>query len=122
MAEKKQYLSLQLDKGSLLINEDVLETIIINAVNDVEGVAGFATRPAIDMFEVIGKKNIGKALIITIDEESQLHINCNINILYGHKIIDIANTVQNAIKNALESSANATVVSVNVNLCGIIRE
>ena len=122
MAEKKQYLNLQLDKGTLLVNEDVLETIVTNAVNDVEGVAGFSSRPAIDMIEIVGKKNIGKPLIIGINEDNQLQVNCNINILYGQNVIDIAKEVQNAIKNALESSANATVTSVNVNVCGIIHK
>ena len=122
MAEKKQYLTLRLDKGSLLINEDVLETIVVNAVNDIEGVAGFTTRPALDVIEAIGKKNIGKTLVTTIDEDDQLHINCNIKILYGYNVIEVANAIQCAIKTALESSANATVASVNVNICGIVRK
>ena len=83
MAEKKQYLNLELDKGTLLISEDVLETIVVNAVNDIEGVAGFAARQSIRMIDVIEKKNVGKALTIAIDKNNQLHVNCNISILYS---------------------------------------
>jgi len=121
MADNKQYLSQNLDKGILLINEDVLETIVINAVKEVEGVVGLSSRPAMDIVEIIGKKNLGKALRITVGPENKLHVDCNINILYGQNVVAIANAVQNAIGNALESSANAVVHLVNVNVCGIIR-
>lgn len=121
MAENKQYLSQTLENGTLLINEDVLETIVTNAIKDVEGVAGLSTRPAMDIAEMIGKKNIGKPLKISIDQNNELHINCNINVLYGQKVVEIANSVQNAIIAALESSANALIAEVNINVCGITR-
>ena len=122
MADNKQYLNQKLEKGTLLISEDVLETIVINALNEVEGVAGLSNRPALDIVEVIGKKNIGKSLKITIDRENELRVDCNINIFYGQNILDAANAAQTAITVALESAAKATVSAVNVSVCGIIRK
>lgn len=122
MADNKQYLTQTLDKGTLLINEEVLETIVINAVKEVEGVAGLSSRPAMDIIDVIGKKNIGKSLKISVNNENKLEVSCNINILFGQNVIDIAKAVQTAITGALESSTNATVSVVNVNVCGIVRQ
>ena len=121
MADNKQYLSQKLDKGTLLINEDVLATIVINAIKDVEGVAGLSTKPAMDIVEMIGKKNIGKSLKISVVPDNELHIDCNINIYYGQNVVETAKTVQAVITNALESSANASVAVVNVHVCGIVR-
>ena len=122
MAENKQYLSQTLENGTLLISEDVLETIVINAVKEVDGVANLSSRPAMDIVEAIGKKTIGKALKISIDQNNELHVNCNINVIYGQKVVEIAQAVQSAIVGALESSANAVVANVNVNVCGIVRQ
>ena len=122
MADNKQYLNQKLEKGTLLISEDVLETIVINALNEVESVAGLSNRPALDIVEVIGKKNIGKSLKITIGRENELRVDCNINIFYGQNILDAANAAQTAITVALESAAKATVSAVNVSVCGIIRK
>ena len=122
MAENKQYLSQTLENGTLLISEDVLETIVINAVKEVDGVANLSSRPAMDIIEAIGKKAIGKALKISIDQNNELHVNCNINVIYGQKVVEIAQAVQSAIVGALESSANAVVANVNVNVCGIVRQ
>ena len=122
MAENRQYLCHDMENGTLLINEDVLETIVMNAVKEVEGVAGFSSIPALDIIEVIGKKNIGKALKISIDQDNKLNVICNITILYGHNILDTASNAQKAIFSALASAVNANVNEVNVNVCGIIRK
>ena len=122
MSENKQYLAQKLEKGTLLINESVLETIITDAVNEVEGVAGLSSKPGMDIIEVIGKKNIGRALKISISQNNEVRVICNINVFYGQNVVEIAKTVQMAIKNALESSANAVVAGINVNVCGIVRK
>lgn len=122
MADNKQYLCREMENGKLLINEHVLETIVMNAVKEVEGVAGFSTRPALDVIEVIGKKNIGKAIKITVDQDNALKVICNITILYGQHVLDTANAAQRAVFVALESAVNASIIEVNVNICGIIRK
>ena len=122
MAENKQYLSRVLEKGTLLINEDVLEAIVMNAVKEIEGVAGLSSRPAMDIIEVVGKKNIGKVLKISIDQDEALSVLCNINIYYGYDIMTIAKAAQEAIITALTATANAVVSKVNINICGIVRK
>ena len=122
MAENKQYLTRDLEKGTLLVGEDVLETIVVNTLKEIEGVAGLSSRPALDVIEVIGKKNIGKALKIKIDPELGLKVSCNITIFYGCNVVETANAAQAAVCASLEAATNTKVAEINVNVCGVVRK
>ena len=121
MAENKQYITQVQDNGTVLISEDVIVTIIAHAVEEVEGVVGLNVKPGADIVELIGKKNWGKGLKITIGEENALTVDCNINVTYGHSVVSVAGAVQTAVANALESMAGVKIAAVNVNVCGIVR-
>ena len=122
MAENKQYVTQSQENGSVLISEDVLITIVTHAIEEVEGVVGLNAKPGADIVELIGKKGWGKGLKITIGEEEALTIDCNINIAYGQSVVSVANAVQEAVSNALESMAGVKIAAVNVNVCGIVRQ
>lgn len=121
MAENKQYVTQAQDNGAVLISEDVIATIVAHAVEEVEGIVGLNVKPGADIIEMIGKKNWGKGLKITIAEDDSLTIDCNVNVAYGHSVVTVAKAVQDAVTNALESMAGVTVSAVNVNVCGIVR-
>ena len=122
MAENKNYVTQTRENGSVLISEDVITTIVSHAVEEVEGVVGLNAKPAADIIEMIGKKGWAKGLKITIGEEEALTIDCNINIAYGQSVVSVANAVQEAVSNALESMAGVKIAAVNVNVCGIVRQ
>ncbi len=122
MAETKQYITQKQDNGSVLISEDVIATIVANAVNEVEGTVGLSVKPGADIADMIGKKNWGKGMKITIEQDDTLYIDCNINVGYGQSVMVVAKAVQEAITAALESTAGVKVSAVNVNVCGIIRQ
>ena len=122
MAENKQYISQMQENGSVLISEDVITTIVAHAVEEVEGVVGLNVKPGADFIEMIGKKNWGKGLRITIAEDESLTVDCNITVAYGQSVVSVANAVQTSITNALESMAGIKISAVNVNVCGIIRQ
>ena len=119
MAENKQCISQKQENGMVVISEDVIATIVANTVNEVEGVASLSTKPGADIVEKIGKKNWGKGMKITIGEEDDLSIDCNIIIAYGQSVVAVAKAVQDAVTNALESTTGVKVSCVNVNVCGI---
>ena len=121
MAENKQYVTQTQENGSVLISEDVIVTIVAHAVEEVEGVVGLNAKPGADIIEMIGKKGWGKGLKVTIGEEDALTIDCNINVAYGQSVVSVANAVQEAVTNALESMAGVKIAAVNVNVCGIVR-
>ena len=122
MAETKQYVTQNQENGSVLISEDVIATIVAQSLRDVEGVVGLNTKAGADLAEIIGKKNWGKGLKITIGEEDELYIDCDVIIAYGQSVVNVAKAVQETAVNALESMANVKVAAVNVNVCGIIRQ
>lgn len=122
MAESKQYVTQAQENGSVMISEDVIATIIANAVKDVDGVVGMTVKPGVDIAELISKKNWVKGMKINIGENDELSIDCNITVAYGQAVVDVAKAVQEAITNALESMAAVKVACVNVNVCGIVRK
>lgn len=122
MAENKQYITQNQENGSVMISEDVIATIVANAVNEVEGIVGLSVKPGADIADMIGKKNWGKGMKITIGQDNELCIDCNVNVGYGQSVVNVAKAVQDAVTAALESTAGIKVSAVNVNVCGIIRQ
>ena len=121
MADNKQYITQMQSNGSVMISEDVIATIIEHAVHEVEGVVGLSTKPGADIAELIGRKNWGKGMKITIAENNELRVDCNVIVVYGQSVVTVAKAVQDAICGALESMTGVKVAGVNVNICGIVR-
>ncbi len=122
MAENKQYITQAQEAGSVMISEDVIATIVGHAVSEVEGVVGLNVKPGADIAELIGKKNWGKGMKITIAENNEVNIDCNITVSYGQSVVAVAKAVQDAVTNAVEAMAGITITAVNVNVCGIVRQ
>ena len=122
MAENKQYVTQIQENGTVLISEDVIMTIVTHAVEEVEGVVGLNVKPGSDIIEMIGKKGWGKGLKVTIGEDDELTIDCNITVAYGQSVVSVANAVQDAVTGALEAMAGVKIQAVNVNVCGIVRQ
>ena len=122
MAENKQYVTQVRENGSVLISEDVITTIVVHAIEEVEGVVGLNMKPGADIVEMIGKKNWGKGLKITIVEENAIIVDCNITVAYGQSVVSVASAVQASVANALESMAAVKIAAINVNVCGIVRQ
>lgn len=122
MAENKQYITQHQENGCVMISEDVVATIALHAVSEIEGFAGLATKPGADIVELIGKKSWGKGVKVTVTEQEELSIDCNVFLVYGHSVVTVAKNIQTAVTAALESTTGAKVVAVNVNVCGIVRK
>ena len=122
MADNKQYITQVQDNGTILISEDVIATIVSHAVQEVEGVVSLSAKPGVDIVEIIGKKNWGKGMKITIAEDNTVAVECNVVIGYGHGVVTVAGAVQEAVTSAVESMTGVKVTAVNVNVCGIVRQ
>lgn len=122
MAENKQYITQAQEDGCVLISESVIIDIAALSVAEVEGVAGVSTKPGSDIVEMIGVKNWGRGLKVTIREDEKLVVDCNINVKYGYSVADVAKAVQEAVMSAVESMTNVRPAAVNVNVCGIVRQ
>ena len=122
MADNKHYITQMQEYGKMMISEDVIATIVSHAISEVDGVCGLSVKPASDIVEMIGKKIMGKGIKITIGEEDELYVDCNVNVVYGQSIVTVAQAAQEAITNALLATAALKVAAVNVNVCGIVRQ
>ncbi len=122
MAENKQYVKLMQNNGSVMISEDVIAAIVAHAAGEVEGVVSLNTKPGVDIVELIGKKNWGKGTKITVLEDNSVCVECNVNVSYGHSVVNVAKEVQTAVTSALEAMASIKIASVDVNVCGIVRQ
>ena len=120
MAEFKQYITQVLENGNVMISEDVIASIITEAVSEVEGIDSLAVKPVSEFADLIGM-NWGKGMKITISEDNSIAIDCNVVVKFGQSVIDVATNAQQAITAAVENVAGVKVTNVNVNICGIAR-
>ena len=121
MADNKQFITQEQENGSVIISEDVICTIVNQAVNEVEGVIGLAAKAGMEIVELIGKKNWNRGMKIAVNENA-VSIDCNVIVSYGQSVVAVAKAVQEAITTAVESMTGVKVTAVNVNVCGIERK
>ena len=121
MAENKQYITQLQENGRVMISEDVVASIVLQALNEIEGFAGLSAKPGADIAELIGK-NWGKGIKISISDNNDLTVDCNIMIFYGASVVNVAQEIQSSVVSELESVTGVKVVAVNVNVCGIVRK
>jgi len=57
MAESKEYMTQAEENGTINISEDVIASIAVGAVQEVEGVSGLMTNMSGSVTELFGKKN-----------------------------------------------------------------
>ena len=122
MADNKQYITRFQDNGSIMISEDVVITIVTQAIKDGEGVVGLSVKPGADIADMIGKKSWGKGMKISISEENEIGVECNVIVSYGCSVVTVAQAVQETVTSAIESMTGTKVNAVNVNVCGIVRQ
>lgn len=122
MAENKQYIQQTQDNGNIMISEDVIGTIVAQAIKEVEGVVGLSTKPGADIADLFGKKNWAKGIKVVVDEDNKVSVDCNVVVSYGQNVVSAASDVQIAVFNAIEAMTGVRVSSVNVNICEIVRQ
>ena len=121
MADNKQYITQRQENGSVMISEDVVSTIVAQAVKDVEGIAALNTKTGSDLADMIGKKSWGKGIRINVADDNTLTIDCDVIVRYGQSVVTVAAEAQKAVFAALETATGVAVDAVNVNVCGIVR-
>ncbi len=118
MGEGKDYIRKDQESGSVRISEDVIAAITSNAVKEVEGVYGLSGNLSNDIASILGKKtqDRGVKLVLT---ESSVAVECNVIVKWNYPVIEVAKTVQECVRNAVESMTGIRVDLVNVNVCGV---
>ena len=119
MADSKEYVSEELENGAIHISEDVIASIAGIAALDVDGVSGLNANIGADIAEILGRKNLGKGITITFQEDGGVVIDCYIVVKLGRSVLEIAKNVQDAIVSSVTSVTGLKVVNVNVTVSGV---
>ena len=109
---KKEYVVRPDEQGSINISEDVVAAIAVSAAQEVEGV-GEAMQSGSH-----AKKNAVKGVKLTIGDGSVI-IDLQLMVQYGQPIPTVAQNVQEAVANAVESMTELRVCQVNVRISGV---
>lgn len=122
MAENKQYIMQVQDNGRVLISEDVIASIAAQSLTEIEGFVTLNNKPGAEFADILGKKNWGKGIKVTISENDAVTVDCNVIVAYGSSVVTVAGNIQEAVVSALKSMTAISSVDVNVNVCGIARQ
>ena len=105
--------------GELVISEEVLSSIAVNAAKDVDGVSSFYNKP-VDVVNTIkqGSLRVTRPVRI-IQDGDNFSISIYINIAPGKKFRKVAAEVQNAVKESVQNMTGKLITKVNVIVAGI---
>lgn len=104
--------------GSIRIADEVVSIIAGLAATEVEGIAGMSGGLAGGIAEILGKKNFAKGVKVEVGEK-EAAVDLYIIVEYGVRIPDVALTVQESVKRAIENMTGLSVVEVNVHVQGV---
>ena len=108
------------DLGTIRIHKNVIASIASLAATEIQGVKRVGGDFRSGFLELIGKKT-SIAIKVEIDKNEEVRITVPLVIKYGFNIPDIANKVQENVRNALEKMTNLLIKDININVQGIER-
>ncbi|GAB6156093.1 Asp23/Gls24 family envelope stress response protein [Desulfosporosinus burensis] len=105
--------------GSIRIADEVVEVIAGLAASEVEGVVGMSGGLVGDLAHMLGRnKNLTKGVKVEVGEH-EVAVDLYIVVEYGVSIPDVALSVQESVKEAIESMTGLKVVEANVHIQGV---
>ena len=104
--------------GTVRIADEVVGTIAGLAATEVNSIAGMSGGLVGGIAEMLGKKNFSKGVKVEVGEK-EAAVDLYIIVEYGVRIPDIALTVQEKVKSAIENMTGLEVVEVNVHVQGV---
>ena len=110
MGENKDYMTHPEELGCIHISQDVLASISAGAVAEVEGISG--------MMNVAAKKSGARGVRLSVDNEGAC-VDLYVMVRYGYAIPEVAEKIQTAVSNAIESMTGFPVKAVNVHVGGV---
>lgn len=112
-------ISLKSSMGELVISNEVLTSIAVNAAKDVSGVSSFHSGP-VDVVSTIKQGSLRvMSPVRIIQEGDDINISIYINLEPGKKSQLVASQVQDAVKESVQNMTGKLVKKVNVIIAGI---
>lgn len=106
--------------GIVKISDEVVCVIAGLAAAEIKGIIGINTGVAGGITQILsGKKNPSKGVKVNVGEESAT-IDISVVVEYGTKIPEVAATVQESVKKAVETMTGLNVSGVNIYVQNIV--
>ena len=112
------YITCQEENGSINISEDVIYSVVREAISEVDGVAGLANTAGAELAELLGLKTVSKGVKVQFDD-NQIVVDAIINVSYGCNIVKVAQEVQEKVTNVVQATTGFDKPQVNVHVSGI---
>lgn len=118
--EERNTYTLQGDEniGEVKIAGEVVAAIAAFAAMDVKGVSAVGSNKTQDLIGRPAVKHATRGVKIDI-LEGIVTATITINVLYGHNLVKVTNTVQEKVKSTIENMTGLTVADVNVRVAGV---
>lgn len=116
--EEKDLVKTETGLGSIKIADEVVSIIAGLAATEVDGIAGMSGGLVGGIAEMLGKKNFAKGVKVEVGEK-EAAIDLYIIVKYGVRIPDVALSVQENVKQAIETMTGLSVVEVNIHVQGV---
>jgi uncharacterized alkaline shock family protein YloU len=104
--------------GTVEISPEVIEVIAGIAATEVDGVATLRGNFATDVAEKLGRKNHGKGVKVELAEDG-ITVDVSVIITYGVAVPEVANLIQQNIKQALQTMTAIELQAINVHVVGV---
>ena len=112
------YITCQEENGSINISEDVIYSMVREAISEVDGVAGLANAAGAEIAELLGLKTASKGVKVQLTD-NRIVIDAIINVCYGCNIVKVAQEVQDRVTNIVQGTTSFDKPQVNVHVSGI---
>ena len=109
----------QLDKGTIKVADEVVSVIAGLAAMEVAGVAGMGGGGFVGgVSEMLGRRNLSKGVKVTVVERT-VTVDLNVIVDFGVLIPQVAASVQDNVRKAIENMTGLKVQEVNVHVHGV---
>ncbi len=104
--------------GNLVISEEVIASIAVNAAKDVEGVAALLPRP-VEVRNVLRPHEGIRRLVNIAAADNEIRIHLYLRLRSGARLPVVCDRVQASVKDAVQSMTGRVVSRVDVSVLGI---
>lgn len=100
------------------ISEEVVKIIAGLAAHEVDGVAGMSGGLVGNIAQILGRKDLSRGVKVEVGEK-EAALDIFVIVQYGASIPSVAQRMQEAVKQAVESMTGLNVVEVNIHVQGV---
>jgi len=109
----------QQDLGRIEVSRQVIASIAGHSANECYGIVAMAARGLRDgLAERLQRENLHRGVEVKVDEDG-IEIDLYVVVEYGVRIVEVARSLQDAVRYQCEKTLGINVKQVNVNVQGI---